>query len=156
MIGKLKLSFGLGWMKCDGSVINYQNSPWKGSRVPNLNGQGRFLRGGSASQVLTMQEDTVEDHTHSVTDPGHTHTDSGHSHGYYKMPKTGGTYNTIWRKFYLYSTKREYETYTRTTTGRANINTSRANIRVGSMNTSNKGTETRPKNMIVEWIIKVC
>ena len=103
-----------------------------------------------------MQEDTVEDHTHSVTDPGHTHTDSGHSHGYYKMPKVGGTYNTIWEKFYLYSTKREYETYTRTTTGRANISTSKANIRVGSMNTSNKGTETRPKNMIVEWIIKVC
>ena len=139
-------------MKCDGSVINYQNSPWKGSRVPNLNGGGRFLRGGSASQVLTMQEDTVEDHSHSVIDHGHTHTDKGHTHTYSKTPRdpASGGYSLTWMQDDR--TERGY----RTGTGKADITTNTANIRVGRMNTSNKGTETRPKNMIVEWIIKVC
>jgi len=140
------------WMKCDGSVINYQNSPWKGSRVPNLNGGGRFLRGGSASQVLTMQEDTVEDHSHSVIDHGHTHTDKGHTHTYSKTPRdpASGGYSLTWMQDDR--TERVY----RTGTGKADITTNTANIRVGRMNTSNKGSETRPKNMIVEWIIKVC
>merc|ERR1711862_671390 len=143
------------WMKCDGSVINYQNSPWKGSRVPNLNGDGRFLRGGSASQVLTMQEDSVEDHTHSVSDPGHSHSDRGHSHSYKKMRRYGAE-SPVAILVEKYVQKSVSDSTYSTTIGRASITTNRANIRVGSMNTSNKGTETRPKNMIVEWIIKVC
>ena len=141
-------------MKCDGSVINYQNSPWKGSRVPNLNGGGRFLRGGSASQVLTMQEDTVEDHTHSVSDPGHSHSDKGHRHSFTKIKREYDFATPLGINKYF----QDYvpESTFSTNIGHASITTNRANIRVGSMNTSNKGTETRPKNMIVEWIIKVC
>ena len=142
-------------MKCDGSIIRHQKSPWKGNRVPNLNGDGRFLRGGSASQVLTMQDDSVEDHTHSVSDPGHSHTDRGHSHSYTRIPREwdSGTPLGINAYFQDYMSDRTYSTRT----GHASITTNTANVRVGSINeVLIQGSETRPKSMIVEWIIKVC
>ena len=122
--------------------------------MPNLNGDGRFLRGGSASQVLTMQDDSVEDHSHSVSDPGHSHTDRGHRHGYTKIRREYdyATPLGINKYFQDYVPESSYSTGT----GRASITTNTANVRVGSINTSNKGSETRPKSMIVEWIIKVC
>ena len=42
-----------------------------GSNTPNLNGDGRFLRGGPDGEAGQMQDDAVQDHQH--TDPGHTH-----------------------------------------------------------------------------------
>ena len=65
-----------GWLPCDGGLIN--KGPWKGLKTPDLNGQGRFLRGGSAAQLLTLEDHMVQDHSH--IDQGHSHADSGHSH----------------------------------------------------------------------------
>jgi hypothetical protein len=44
-----------GWMKCDGSLID--KGPWKNFVTPNLNGEGRFLRGGTP---LEMQDDAFQ------------------------------------------------------------------------------------------------
>ena len=33
---------------------------WAGSFTPNLNGEGRFLRGGQDNNVLTLEEDTFQ------------------------------------------------------------------------------------------------
>ena len=33
----------------------------------------RFLRGGSETEVLQIQEDSLQDHLHSVTENGHSH-----------------------------------------------------------------------------------
>ncbi len=44
-----------GWMKCDGSTIDM--GPWKTFTTPNLNGENRFLRGGTP---LEMQEDAFQ------------------------------------------------------------------------------------------------
>ena len=38
-----------GWVVCDGRVI--PDGIWKGAKSPNLNGEGRFIRGGSLEQV---------------------------------------------------------------------------------------------------------
>ena len=63
-----------GWMRCDGSTIPHHNgSVWAGQRVPDLNGERRFLRGGADQDVLSLEEDQMEDHGHTVSDPGHTH-----------------------------------------------------------------------------------
>merc|ERR1719249_367395 len=61
-----------GWIRCDGATIP-EPSVWAGQLTPNLNGEKRFLRGGSDSEVLTMEEDQMQDHKHTVSDPGHTH-----------------------------------------------------------------------------------
>jgi hypothetical protein len=67
-----------GWLPCDGRMI--EKGPWKGGKTPDLNTDGRFLRGGTEETVLQMEDDQVLDHQH--TDPGHTHSNSPHTHGY--------------------------------------------------------------------------
>jgi len=58
----LGLDTGLGlpnnWVPCDGRVIT--EGPWKGHRTPNINGEKRFLRGGTQQEVLQTQEDQVK------------------------------------------------------------------------------------------------
>merc|ERR1719391_1142520 len=61
-----------GWVRCDGATIP-EPSTWAGQLTPNLNGEKRFLRGASDSEVLTLEEDQMQDHKHTVSDPGHTH-----------------------------------------------------------------------------------
>ena len=63
-----------GWMRCDGSTIPHHNgSVWAGKRVPDLNGERRFLRGGADEDLLTLEDDQVQDHQHDFVDPGHSH-----------------------------------------------------------------------------------
>jgi len=59
-----------GWIECDGRAIP-EPSIWAGSHTPDLNGKKQFLRGGTAGDQLTEEEDSFQDHTHQ--DNGHTH-----------------------------------------------------------------------------------
>ena len=134
-----------GWVLCNGSTI--AQGVWKGDKTPNLNGEGRFLRGGDPHEVLNMEEHMVEDHTH--IDEGHTHTDSGHDHGYLKWAAPGGGRHGCGAAGCGWRHENVAET---TTTGQANIQTSTANL--GGLASGNKGSETRPINMRVIWIMK--
>ena len=130
-----------GWVLCDGTII--AQGVWKGDKTPNLNGEGRFLRGGDPHEVLNMEEHMVEDHTH--IDEGHTHTDSGHDHGYNEFYIGDGCgLDGCYSSPEIRSSKTE--------TGQANIQTSTANL--GGLASGNKGSETRPINMRVIWIMK--
>ena len=47
-----------GWQECDGAEI--VDGIWKGQKTPNINGEGRFLRGaGDKIKVLHTEEDQV-------------------------------------------------------------------------------------------------
>ena len=61
-----------GWFPCDGSPIP-QPSIWAGQLTPNLNGERRFLRGASEEDMLTLEEDQMQEHMHELSDPGHNH-----------------------------------------------------------------------------------
>ena len=67
-----KVNLPDGWVRCDGSPIP-QPSIWAGLLTPNLNGEKRFLRGASEEDMLTLEEDQIQDHMHEIVDPGHSH-----------------------------------------------------------------------------------
>ena len=74
-----------GWQLCDGTTIT--TGVWSGLSTPDLNTEGKFVRGGRVQDVLTIEDSMIQDHVHtdaghSHSDSGHTHTDGGHSHSY--------------------------------------------------------------------------
>ena len=119
-----------GWLLCNGTVI--PKGVWKGQKVPNLNGENRFLRGGDPHLVLTLEDHMVQDHGH---------VDDGHSHSYQDcgselMTIDGHTSNAAaYMQCPTRITTKEY-----------------ANI--GGVKNANIGTETRPVNMRIIWIMK--
>merc|ERR1712172_84808 len=133
-----------GWVRCDGSTIP-EPSVWAGQLIPNLNGEKRFLRGASDSEVLTMEEDQMQDHKHIVTDPGHTHSyvdkwpqmdtgDSGHD-----------------GPLFTDTSKDRYDKSHDSTTA-----SKPTGMTVDGVSSDYKsGPETRPKNMNVIYIMRV-
>ena len=104
-----------GWVECDGTAINDTASVYHGQNTPNLNGDGRFLRGSPTSG--TPQADSFRSHNHA---PG-----SGNwFHAFQPGGSTGGGGGT------------GLESFPATTA-----------------NTG--GTETRPINMSVVYIMRI-
>ena len=113
------------WKLCDGTAISDADSPMNGETVPDLNGDGRFLRGGATSG--TEQTDTFQGHKHSVT-PQHC----------FPWVGTGGDNAG--------ATGTQQKS---TTIIVGNPTTDGAN---GTPRTAN---ETRPINITVKWIIRI-
>ena len=125
-----------GWMRCDGSVTPH-GSIWEGKKVPNLNGERRFLRGGTDGNVLKLEEDQLQSHEHIFSDPGH-------SHGYEDTcdEKHGGDHHDG----HTFHDEIVPKTTSKESTG----------ISVtGVASPARHGDETRVKNMNIVWIIRV-
>ena len=45
-----------------------KDGPFRGNTTPNLNGEGKFLRGGPDNLVGQMEEDTIQNHEHVSDD----------------------------------------------------------------------------------------
>ncbi len=54
-----------GWVECNGQILDDPESPYHGQTIPNLNGEGRFLRGSNTSGV--EESDTLASHDHDVS-----------------------------------------------------------------------------------------
>ena len=141
-----------GWIRCDGSTIPH-GSIWAGKRVPNLNGEKRFLRGGSDDDALTLEDDMLLNHEHYVDyTQSHNHgfeewyTDVGeNAHGSY-----GPCESHINDNGEMYSRKCYKDPRYPTTNAQ--------NIYVDVQGVDNKyasGFEVRVKNMNVIWIMRV-
>ena len=52
------------FVECSGQTINDMASPYNGLAIPDLNGSGRFLRGGTSSGAL--QDDAFQGHKHEL------------------------------------------------------------------------------------------
>ena len=123
------------WQKCDGSIIDH--GIWEGKRTPDLNGEKRFLRGGDDNDVLTLEEDQILDHIHDVFDEGHSHFTyagkEGEGHSYDGNGWGGNIHNVNLQS-----------------------STDVSGITVGYITDSfRKGSENRPKNMNVVFVIRV-
>lgn len=143
-----------GWLACQGQAISRSTyatlftaigTTWgsgDGSTTFNLPDlRGMFLRGtgtnatGSSSgavgpSVGTYAADTYLNHSHTATDSGHSHSTFGA--GFPGLSPGGTTYSTI--------------------SGTTSTGTGNANITVATSTTG--GTETKPKNYGILYIIK--
>jgi len=142
-----------GWQRCDGSIIDY--GIWKGKTTPNLNGERRFLRGGTDADALVLEDDQLQQHEHE--DKGHKHvcdvSSSPHSHGYQFYAgyvQAGGLIYPA--AGYAYETT--YDTSSVTVDVSCGVDHVYANL--GGVDSHAKsGEETRPKNMNVIYIIRI-
>ena len=132
-----------GWVRCDGATIP-EPSVWAGQLTPNLNGEKRFLRGSSDSEMLTMEEDQMQDHKHQVSDPGHSHSYDDKYTSYNEhddgAPGPKGADN---------DDERFDKSHDRTS------GSSHSGLTVEGVSSGNSGSETRPKNMNVIYIMRV-
>jgi len=170
----------LGWVRCDGNVIP-EPSVWHGSLTPNLNGEGLFMRGGADSSVLEVEQDQMQDHIHvdsghTHSDSGHTHSDSGHSHTdaghthpysdtYTDWPSNIGPHDGDSQgeleNFGVDHSKTSSSSQANIQSSVANIQTAYASIQTSSSGIGGiteeyrRGSETRPKNMKVVYLIRV-
>ena len=140
-----------GWLPCDGREI--QNGPWSGGLTPNLNTEGHFLRGGDQKNVLDFEEDKMQDHEH--IDSGHSHTSPPHSHGFTEWGafsvQQGARYVPVYIDPLAGYPYNSGDKLTRDTT----VTIDSANSNIGGITSAyRKGSETRPKNMKIIWIMK--
>lgn len=78
-----------GWLECDGSVISDADSVFNGETLPDLNGDGRFLRGSSTSG--TVQADTIKAHNHGLPTAVTSANSSGSAGGIPGSDQAGGS-----------------------------------------------------------------
>ena len=144
----------VGWQLCDGSLILEGNM--LNLYTPELNAANRFLRGTDETcKEWTYQDHMMPAHRHNIYDPGHKHEDAGHRHPVYHY----GDYDH--RHFDLDTGDAEIVDADDSTNpmswGYADIQDSYTSIRVEEAygDYVNLGNEVRPKNMLVEYIIKI-
>lgn len=112
-----------GWMECNGGTVTDPASPLLGATLPDLNGQGRFLRGSSTSG--TDQGQMFQDHAH-YRNPSNVgeHLPTVVPGGFSYVPNLGGVDTPI-------------------------------SAFTGNAVTGSFGTETRPINMSVVWVMRI-
>merc|ERR1719312_1898664 len=156
-----------GWVRCNGEIIAAP-SPWAGKYTPDLNGEGRFLRGGKDSDVLTFEDDMIKRHLHSLTDEGHTHdsiaeehdhgvNDPGHTHNYKDYYNSNGSPCSCngGNDGVQGHDATTFSSHTGITIDKATIDITTTDAFTNIKMEENGGEETRPKNMNVIYIIRV-
>lgn len=130
-----------------------------------LNREGRFLRGGSIEEIGSFEESQIQDHSHqdlghTHTDAGHTHIDAGHLPKIYNILIPGPVYGDqdggpgfaeegkidISKAFIK-------ESKAILASSKASLELSKANI--GKVLDANTGLEVIPKNIGVNYIVKI-
>ena len=139
-----------GWTKCDGRLI--AEGPWIGRLTPDLNNRNVFLRGGLESQSLEYENDQILDHQH--VDNNHTHFDLGHAHSYYDHYNIFGVDVQGFQYGFVSPVQAYvYDELKASALSYAQMSNSSSNV--GAVqNGYSKGTETRPKNVKVVWLMK--
>jgi hypothetical protein len=162
------------WKMCDGSVIQDPNSPMNGQTLPDLNGGARFLRGSATSGTLQAADAVVPAHVHGLS--AHTHSMLAHSHAggslvySHKHPiSTSGTAQASPAFTAVAATLRQdngtvagttsptdtsSDTWSGTSAGPSTPDTGGPSTN-STPTDGGSGSETRPINMSVIWIMRI-
>lgn len=140
-----------GWEPCDGQLVTDPDSSYMGQLLPNLNGEGRYLRGGmfsgllqddaTAANGLAASSGVAGNHSHSMGSAGlhvHSRTDVsgiGSTRGFAAAGNDSGATST---------SSSGLHTHSLSTAGDHTHPVSLAG-----------DSETRPITMSVVWIIRV-
>ncbi|MBS1634805.1 MAG: hypothetical protein JST26_02710 [Bacteroidetes bacterium] len=163
-----------GWVECNGQVLADPESPYNGQTIPDLNNTQKFLRGDVTSG--TMQTDAIGSHNHTgttSTDGAHNHTgstgsvnstngrvvpwDDNFSQNQMNAANTGALGNTPapgglpWNGL---ATVGNFLTTIDQLDHTHAISTDGSHSHTFTTSTTG-GTETRPTNMSVIWIMRV-
>lgn len=139
------------WMPCDGQMVTDVESPLLGQELPNLNGEGRYLRGGlfsgelqddaTAANGLAASAGLAGNHSHTVGSAGaHNHNRTnvggiGSTRGFAAAGNQSGTTST-------------------NTAGNHTHSLSSAGEHTHAI-TLDGDAETRPITMSVVWILRI-
>lgn len=131
----------VGWVECNGQIVNDPASPYNGQALPDLNNpketwnsKGSFLRGGPTSGEF--EDDQFQGHHHNIT----------------KNNLTFEWYETTPNGNHTMVAGNNHRHRAGTTSSSQQVNQPIAD---GTNGTPRTGTETRPVNMSVIWIIKI-
>jgi hypothetical protein len=136
-----------GWVECNGQKITV--GELAGKSAPNLNNEKRFLRGGLVSGEL--ESDQIQGHSHPISGGEHDHelddvawsrplnVNGGPAYSSYAATNTWPTHTTI----------------SKTKIGGSHSHILGAPSSQGSYGEARIGSETRPTNMNVVWIIRI-
>ena len=140
------------YVPCDGTEIT--EGIWKGRRTPDLNNPKRFLRGGHVSEALMVEEDSLQEHSHTstVSDPGHSHAYTQWSYkGPPNSPDSSDGYPDLASDYNSDTKNYDFPWPMRSASEKSYISMS-----VHGVSGARTGYETRPKNMKVVFVMKVC
>ena len=147
-----------GWLPCNGTTIT--KGPWTGGKTPDLNSIGAFLRGGTEENILEVEDDQLQDHQHE---------DSGHQHDCSASSSAGSHHHSA------HSVENECisnvmcgvncgachvkisaeETSSATVSVSTTCSTSSHSSGIGGVDSAfSRGTETRPINMKVSYVMR--
>ena len=129
------------WVECDGRQIS--KGIWSGQKTPDLNKAQRFLRGGTQAKALEVQDDALQQHEHVINDPGH-------SHAFVDSDYTYGDDEKIHSSIFSNSYDIDEDNHDSETSP------SYTGIIINGVKGARISSETRPKNMKVTFIMKVC
>jgi hypothetical protein len=172
VMGYLGTSDPPGWVICDGSPRTATDGRYNmllamgiGSGTPNSytppDYRGAFLRGTGTSPVNASyvgpalnasQLDSMDSHTHVLTDPGHTHVlDIRTAGGQQTQSKLVGYSWDNLNTTFMVGPGTYYGSSIMTEVNRTSVRGATTGITLGSTG----GTETRPFNYGVNWILKI-
>lgn len=117
--------------ECNGTTINDAESPLNGQTIPNLNGDARFLRGSSTSGTLETSQNLS--HSHTISPNPHSHNQQRWTTG-----TSGLNSNTA-------------NQATNLTVANVGPTTSATSLTIAS----DGGSEARPINMSVVWVMRI-
>lgn len=142
------------WVECNGQTIDDEASPLYGKVIPDLNGQGYFIRGSATAGTVQAAQNAAHVHEmgHNHTQDAHNHTQDAHTHTGNSSGSAGSSYPALRDSAAIDLSTHHSYIDAATATNQAATATNQAFVG----NTASTGdSEARPINISAIYIMKI-